>query len=68
MKNAHCRTWNMARNLKITENEKNTLQDEKYREENEKGGKLRNVHCKAWNMVRNLKIMERETSSWRLEK
>ena len=26
MRNAHCRTWNMARKLKITENEKyNTL-------------------------------------------
>ena len=23
--NAHCRTWNMARKLKITENEKYTL-------------------------------------------
>ena len=25
MRNAHCRTWNMARKLKITENEKYTL-------------------------------------------
>ena len=25
MGNAHCRTWNMARKLKITENEKYTL-------------------------------------------
>ena len=24
-RNVHCRTWNMARNLKITENEKYTL-------------------------------------------
>jgi hypothetical protein len=24
-RNVHCRTWNMARKLKITENEKNTL-------------------------------------------
>ena len=28
------RTWNMARKLKITENEKYTLQDVKYGEEN----------------------------------
>ncbi len=26
-KNIHCRTWNMARNLKIMENEKNPLDD-----------------------------------------
>ena len=28
-----CRTWNMARKLKITENEKYTFQDVKYGEE-----------------------------------
>ena len=33
----------MVRKLKITENEKYTLQDVKYGEENEKGGKFRNV-------------------------
>ena len=33
MRNAHCRTWNMARKLKIRENEKNTLKDVKYGEE-----------------------------------
>ncbi len=27
MKNAHCRTWNMARKLKNKENEKHTLED-----------------------------------------
>jgi len=30
----HCRSWNMARKVKITENEKYTLQDVKYVEEN----------------------------------
>ena len=44
MRNAQCRTWNMARKLKITENEKNTLQDVKYGEKTEKGGKFRNVN------------------------
>ena len=34
MRNAHCRMWNMARKLKITEYEKYTLQDLKYGEEN----------------------------------
>ena len=37
----------MARKLKITENEKYTLQDVKYGEETEKGGKFRNVHCRT---------------------
>ena len=32
MRNAHCRTWNMVRNLKIQENEERTLQDLKYAE------------------------------------
>ena len=50
----------MARKLKITENEKYTLQDVKYCEENGKGGKFRNVHCRTWNMARKLKIMENE--------
>ena len=27
IRNAHCRTWNMARKLKIMENEKHTLDD-----------------------------------------
>jgi hypothetical protein len=27
MRNAHCRTWNMARKLKNMENEKHTLED-----------------------------------------
>ena len=30
MRNAHCRTWNMARKLKIKENENYTLQDVEY--------------------------------------
>ena len=48
----------MARKLKITENEKYTLQDVKYGEKTENGGKLRNVQCGTWNMARKLKIME----------
>ena len=50
----------MARKLKITENEKYTLQDGKYVEENEKGGKFRNAHSRTRNMARKLKIMENE--------
>ena len=37
MRNAHCRTWNMARKLKITENRKHTLGREIW------GGKLKKV-------------------------
>ena len=36
MRNAHCRTWNMERNLKIMENEKHTLEDLKNDEITEK--------------------------------
>ena len=32
MRNAHCRTWNMARKLKIKENEDNTRYEVKYDE------------------------------------
>ena len=37
--NTVCRTWNMARTLKIMENEKHTLQDVKYNEFQCYGGK-----------------------------
>ena len=51
----------MAGKLKITENEKYTLQDVKYGErKTEKVGKFRNVHCRTWKMGRKLKIMENE--------
>ena len=53
MRNAHCRNWNMARKLKITDNEKYTPQDVKYGEETEKGRKFRNFQCRIWNMARN---------------
>ena len=39
MRNAHCSTWNMARNLKIMENEKHTLDDLKNDKNTEKRGK-----------------------------
>ena len=35
-RNVHCRTWNMARKLKIMENEKNLLDDLKNDEITEK--------------------------------
>ena len=39
MRNAHCRTWNMARKLKNMENEKHTLQGVEYAEKTVKWGK-----------------------------
>ena len=53
-------TWNMARKLKITENEKYTLQDMKYGEETKKGGKIQKCPFQTWNMARKLKITENE--------
>ena len=44
MRNAHCRTWNMARKLKIMENEKLPLDDLKNDEITEKLEKMRNAH------------------------
>ena len=41
-RNVHCRTWNMARKLKIMENEKHPLDDlknDKYSEKREKSEK-----------------------------
>ena len=38
--NVHCRTWNMARKLKIIENEKHPLDDTKNDEITEKREKL----------------------------
>ena len=38
-RNVHCRTWNMARNLKIMENEKNPLDDLKNDEITKRRGK-----------------------------
>ena len=56
MRNAHCRTWNMARKLKIMENEKHPLDDLKNDEITEKREKIRNPHCRNLYMARNLKI------------
>ena len=36
MRNAHCRTWNMARNIQNMENEKCTMQDREYGKNREK--------------------------------
>ena len=61
MRNAHCRTWNMARKLKLTDNEKYTLQDVRnMARKTEKIGKFRNVHCRTRDMIRKLKIMKNE--------
>ena len=38
-RNVHCRTWNMARHLKIMENEKHPLDDLKNDKITEKRGK-----------------------------
>ena len=60
MRNAHCRNWNMARKLKITENEKYKIQDGKYGEENCKRWKIQKCPMQDLDMARKLKIMENE--------
>ena len=59
-RNVHCKTWNMARKLKINGNEKYPLEDLKNDEITAKGEKMRNAHCRTWNMARKLKITENE--------
>ena len=51
----------MARKLKIMENEKYTLQDVKYGEENYKRWIIQKCPLQDVNMARKLKIMENET-------
>ena len=53
MRNVHCRTWNIARKLKIMETEKHTLEDLKNDLSTEKLKKIKNAHCRTWNMAKN---------------
>ena len=57
-RNVHCRTWNMARKLKIMENEKHPLDDSINDEINEKRekGEMHTVGPGIW--LENLKITE----------
>ena len=59
-RNVNCRTWNMARKLKIMENEKHPCDDLKNDEITEKHEKLEMHTCRTWNMARKLKITENE--------
>ena len=49
-RNVHCRTWNMARKLKITENEKHPLEDLKNDEitENREKREMHTVGTGIW--------------------
>ena len=61
MRNAHCRSWNMAIILKNVENEKCTLQDLGYGKKQSKPWKMKNVQHRIWKMARKLKNKENET-------
>ena len=58
-RNVHCRTRNMARKLKIMENEKHPLDDLKNDEITKKREKGE-MHTETWNMARKLKITKNE--------
>jgi hypothetical protein len=60
IRNAHCRTCNLSRNLKKMENEIQKLFDLEYGGKHSKTWKIRNAQCRIWNMVRKLKMMEKE--------
>ena len=53
MRNAHCWTWNMARKLKITENEKHPLDDLKMTKslKNGKNEKMHTVVPGIWQEI-----------------
>ena len=59
-RNIQCRTWNMARKLKIMENEKHPLDDLKNDKITGKTWKMRKAHGRTWNITRKLKITENE--------
>ena len=63
MGNAHSRTWNKERKLKIIKNEKHTLLQLKYGKKHCKPWKMRNAHCRTWIMVRKLKIIKNEQNT-----
>ena len=64
MRNAHCRTWSLARKLKIMENEKHTLQDLEYGENQLKNVKKVKYTSRTWAMASKLKKVENETHTW----
>jgi hypothetical protein len=53
MRNAHCRTFNVARKLKHVENETQTLFNLEYGEKHLKTWKMRNAHCMTQSLGRN---------------
>ena len=60
-RNVHCRTWNMARKLKIMENEKHPLDDMKNDDEITKKREKREMHTVGPGIyARKLKIKENE--------
>ena len=62
MRNILGRTWNMARVLKIMENEKHTLYDVKYGKKKQwKTWKKRKTHCRTNIMARKRKYVKNET-------
>ena len=63
MRNAHCRTWNMARKLKIMENEKYTLENINYYEKSEKHGKYGTNTVEPVKWRETLKNVENEKCS-----
>ena len=63
MRNAHCRTWSLARKLKIMENEKHTLQDLEYGENQLKNVKNVKYTSRTWVVATKLKNVENETQT-----
>ena len=59
MRNAHCTTWNMAKNLNNVKNETPTLVYLEYGKKTEKMCIIRHTHCMTVNMGRNTEKREK---------
>jgi hypothetical protein len=60
MRNAHCKTWNMAKKHKKVENETYAMEDLEYGKKQSKRVKMRNAHCRTRNMVINLENVKKK--------
>ena len=71
MNNAHCRTWNIEKNLKNVENETQLFHLE-YGEKHSNMWKMRNAHCRTWIMAGKQKKMwnmrHKHFMTWNMER
>jgi hypothetical protein len=60
MRNKHCTTWNIVKNLTNEENEELARYGLEYGEKHRNRWKMRNTYCRTWTMARKLTNKENE--------